>query len=254
MVSLNSAWAQSRTAGVAQADQFTYGNFVSHYESNFPEIMSDPQRIAELLTANATDWLRVSVVNVTAQTTVYLQVIRHFQNGSESSSEGFVNIVVGLGTMIYRVVGANLNLTDGAYVQHSQGNISKILNRSYENTSREVIYMNTTGHSNITWIGSPMMNGTSDDLTEYYWDRATGALVEYSDQTVVQSDNYTAIYSSSYMLIASNVWTVPEYAGLPIMAFALVSLAILFFATLRKIRSNLKAGTVSRFATCGNHD
>jgi hypothetical protein len=76
-------------------------------------------------------------------------------------------------------------------------------------------------------VDDSTINGTGQAFTNYYWDRSTGILVEYSYKVIEQVGEYITTLSTSYRIIESNVWIVPEF---PTWTSAILILAVLTVA------------------------
>lgn len=229
--------AQDRFVGVSQGDWFRYGHFVAYYSSNDPNATFSPPGLAGLRQTNETDWMLMSVQNISS-TAVFLKIITHYRNGTENTDSGYIDVNLGSGKMVFNVISANLNAGDSVYsgIQYSDSKISQTINRTYPGGARETNYMNRTRRMNVTRINSETMNGTWDETVHWYWDRATGVLVEYSSETVERIGNYTSIWSTSYRLIESNLWTVQEQSTwlttiiiLTILALIIVAVSVLIY-------------------------
>jgi hypothetical protein len=199
------------TPGVKQGDEFTYA-FEVHWTSTTPSA-SPP---SDLVNLNRTQWLKVTVNQVVGPI-VLMNITGHIVNGTESTSQAWVNIETGEDYGGFGlVIPPNLNTNDVAY---AAGNKSFTINatstRTYAGDSRELVHFtaNNTGMNDYAYV--------YDDI---YWDRQTGALVEWYTERVSLAgvNEKTALH---WTLTDSNVWVIPEFPA-PLV------LLILFMATL----------------------
>lgn len=197
-----SAGALVRTPGVNVGDTFTYGNISFEWNCSNPAVVPP----AEWVEMNQTEWILGTVESVVG-TNVTATLLFHFKNGTETSESGWIDVDTGdnLNLDLF-FISANLNISDPIYSSgsHSTWYISDASLKAYPGDGQRM-----TNHNNITGAT------TSQNL---YWDKATGALTEMS-MTYNQTTTYTLQYSLSLELIESNVWVVPEFAGLPKLCF-----------------------------------
>ncbi|MDH5483030.1 MAG: hypothetical protein OEY22_09160 [Candidatus Bathyarchaeota archaeon] len=244
LAALTPVMAQDRVVGVSQGDWFRYGDFVACYSSNDPNATFVPPGLAALRETNETEWMLLSVLNVSftsvlnvSFTSVSLEVVTHYRNGTENTDRGNISINLGDGKMASKVVSANLSVGDSIYsgIHYTDSKISQAANRTYPSGSRETNYMNRTSSMNVTRMNSETLNGTTEETVHWYWDKATGVLVEYSIETVENIENYTSTWSTSYKLIESNLWTVQEPPTWPIiilltiLALIIITVSILIY-------------------------
>jgi len=240
MAVMASVVAQDRLVGVSEGDWFRYGYFVAYCSSNDPNATFLPLGLAGLRQTNETEWMLWSVLsrapNVSS-TAVFLKTVTHYSDGTENTDTGYIGVNLGSGIMVFKVISANLNAGDSVYSHiHSDSKISQTINRTYPGGPRETNYMNRTRHLDVVRMNGETMNGTRDEIVHWYWDRATGVLVEYSSETVMHIGNYTSTWSTSYRLIESNLWTVQEQSTwvttiiiLTILALITVTVSMLVY-------------------------
>lgn len=232
--------AQERTVGVMVGDSFEYGYFAANYSSNDPYYETHTLPIGtlkEMQDYNETEWKLMSVRNITSYgvfpqyptTRISLQEVQHFKNGTEITFDESVDLYYGV-NVSYSVIAANLTVGDEIYesTRYLGQRITQTLNRAYGDVVRQTNFVNFTRlHTNVTRItDSYNATGTYDQIINCYWDRASGIIVEFSNNNIEQVENYTTAWSWSYTLMESNVWTVPEYSTLPPILLIFVTLAI----------------------------
>lgn len=229
--------AQERIVGVAEGDWFKYGDIDVSWNSDDPYVAFPPHGWELLAEMNETEWMLWSVQNVSS-TAVFLKTVKHYSDGTENTDTGYIGVNLGSGIMVFKVISANLSAGDSVYsgIHYSDSKISQTINRTYPGGPRETNYMNRTRHMDVVRMNGETMNGTSDEIVHWYWDRATGVLVEYSSETVEHVGNYTSTWSISYRLIESNLWKVQEQSPwlttiiiLTILALTTVAVSVLIY-------------------------
>ena len=219
--------AQERTIGVTVGDWFKYGEFNVSWSSNIPNA-TFPAAAEEM---NETEWMLVSVQNISWGKWVFLEIVKHFKDGTEKTENGSVDIETGAGIMNGRIISANLNANDTIYTgsPFSTSKIDETIVRTYPDGERETNHANTTWELNGTlYINSQTINGTEKGVTNCYWDRSTGILVENSYEEVEQYEGgeYLTTLSATYRITESNVWTVPEFPTWTSMLLILIVLTV----------------------------
>jgi ABC-type transport system substrate-binding protein len=190
--------AQPRIVGVAKGDQFKYGEFCSHWNSNDPEA-TPPSAINVY---NETEWFSMSIENVSG-TIVNVHFTYHFKNQTETPSDAYVNIDTGEGNAIVWIVSADLEENDSLYTTGYLANwkINETIVRTYPYGNRDTNHINITmeqlGEGYHSWMRA-----------NYYWDKSTGVLVEFSAEATLQTGEYLTTYSISFRIIESSVWVV----------------------------------------------
>jgi hypothetical protein len=230
-LSNSSVLAQVRTVGVSEGDWFKHGEIDVDWQSNDTSATFPPYGWDWIGEWNETEWMLATVesisgTNITSQTTEY------FKNGSEEIRSGWIDIDTGNSTqmenetmdMTFMFILADLAVNDSVYSSagYSEWKINETVLRVYPDISRE------TNHINLTWEYS-FSNGVSTyyyQSMNYYWDRSTGILVEWSIDAINQTGQYLTTWSVFSRITESNMWTVPEF--FPPVTIALGS----FIATL----------------------
>jgi len=241
--------AENRAAGVVVGDWFKYGDFKAYFNSNDPyadPILSYPSTLGFLNEANETEWMLMLVENISSPSfpfdpshyvyTIHLSTTKHLKNGTETVEAGFVSLEDGWGNMAFKVVAANLDVSDDAYIVHS-GKIDSTMNRTYPNGVRETNHMRMTYNmTDIRYLDSETLNGTRDEIQDYYWDRVTGVLVEYSFYLSEEAGNWSSSWSMSYRLMESNTWIVPEHFTTLTLLVTFAFLALLILLSKRRLK------------------
>ena len=218
-VALNSVSAQSML-GVSEGDTFKY-DIIYYWSSTTPGGIAP----AELRAINQTEFFQVTV-NKTMSTTVQLDTLWRFDNGTEITGSDFAEVSQGAlgGIYIYAA-----NLTAGSLLFPS-GDLPWRINsttfREYDGNFRETNYIE--------------VNNTNVDDKVYshmslYFDKATGILVEFT-LTEVEEIHPTQTVTQHVVLIDSNVWVIPEFPGLIVfpVLFVGTSTALIFLKRNKK--------------------
>jgi len=97
--------------------------------------------------------------------------------------------------------------------------------RTYPDSVRE------TNHLNMTKEYSFTVNETEYyfyQTVNFYWDRSTGILVEFSFEGINQIGEYLTTWSFLLRITESDVWVVPEFSTLTsiLLVFIVITTAI----------------------------
>lgn len=197
------------TVGVSQGDVFEY-DMVSYWSSLYYDTVPE-----ELLELNQTEWLRATVTGVSGSQ-ISTRVTAHFRNGTEISSDGSCNIDTGENPGGPPFISANLGKNDLVNPSASEKwYINETVTRTYKDGSRQ------TNHLRLEYVENSTDVGEYNRIYEYYFDKNTGALVEYKYEF-----SYTGLTSiQQSKLISSSVWVIPEFPAFIILPlFAMITL------------------------------
>ncbi len=187
---------QARVPGVSLGDTFTYNvtGFWNASDSN----ATVPERLLEI---NQTKSFRVTITNVT-DSMVTTRDTWIFKNGTEYNSTGMVNVETGqnLGGF-WPIVAANLGKND---LLHPAGQnritVNETISREYPSGTRE------TNYFKYKYQGVDDEYGNYSAEADYYFDRATGMLVELYDRSTFPSAGTQG--AILWKIKESNVWAV----------------------------------------------
>jgi hypothetical protein len=197
------------TVGVSQGDVFEY-DMSSFWTCDF---MDTPP--AELVQLNQTEWLRVTVTEVSGSQ-IRTRITTHYKNGTEVNSDGFCDIETGENVEGPPFISANLGRNDVINPSASEPwFVNATIIRDYVNDQRETNYLKLEHTENSSEVGG------FKNVYEYYFDKNTGVLVEYTSK--FSYSGLTSITLSK--LISSNVWVIPEFS-------AFISLTVFMIMTL----------------------
>jgi len=224
-----------RTVGVSTGDWFKYEDITVTWSSNDPDA-SKVWYGMDLEMYNQTEWVKIEITGVSG-TNVTMQGIQHFKNGTEEISDGWVDIDTGDSiNASTTVIGANLNEGDPIYTAGDYYNwfINETIIRDYPgpDTPRGTNHINMT----YTYQGTipPDINVDYFYSINFYWDTATGVLVEDSFEMINQTGEYLTTWSIFFKISESNVWIVPEFPNLIVwLAVIGTATAVLVFGERR---------------------
>jgi hypothetical protein len=240
---LGQTLAQTRAPGVKAGDEFTF-DVTTHWSSN-NSWLTIPDNLLDI---NNTLWYKVSVSDVT-QFNVTATNILHFVNQTEASSLVIVNTDTGSTNNVKGYQGfVNANLSAYDLIHPSGEDLTRInqtISRDYTGGKRD---------TNVVKFSFPSVD-TDINLTigtenvSYYFDKATGVLVELFIETEYFSPAETS--STTLMLKETNLWTVstPQQEESPwplliivaIVAVIIVAIvAVLYFRARKKSKKKFQ--------------
>jgi hypothetical protein len=216
MIGQTLAQTEQPTPGVSPGDVFTY-NFSVHWSSTDPNAMPP----AELVELNKTKTIQITITEVDGLM-VLMNITSRFENGTESTTNGMVNILSGEDIRGFGlVIAPDLGTDDIVY---PAGVRSFMINST--GTSTYSFGVRETCHSS--------MNSTDVEGFVYYFDslffdRKTGAMLEwYIEQVSSSSPNEKTAYQWKINEFDLNtVANISDYWPLIFAAVAVVGVAVL---------------------------
>jgi hypothetical protein len=211
---VGAASAQTGTVGVTVSNTFKYSVNVI-WSSNDPTATPS----TDLENLNKTQWMQVAVTAVSG-TNITGQITAHYQNGTEITSGGWIDIAAGNSENLTAwFISANLVAGDSMYTSspYNTETINETVPRTYPNGVRD------TNHVNITGASASVL-GNLSLANNLYWDKSTGVLVELSVEESNQTGTYTTNWSEDVQISDSNVWTVPEFPSWTLTILTLIGL------------------------------
>lgn len=194
-VKLVEAEPVERTVGVKVGDMIKYAGFLALWDSDKPTA-TIPQ---DLIDFNNTLWAMNTILNISG-TTVTFQRSTHYENGTDKSDVGQVDVNTGEGNSTFAFVSAGLTAGGRVYTSEelSSARINSTTPRAYSGLTRE------TNLLNVTTIDTE----TSTALwSEYFWDKATGVLVEqFWSYAGIDESGYLTLASVEYEMVDNNIW------------------------------------------------
>ena len=240
-----------RSVGVSVGDWFKYEfSDVKSNSTSYPNATSAIGSGPGFDEANETAWFvrtvqRIDYLNFNFSCRVIFQNLKHFKNGTERTESGFVDIISGDGNMSVSVVSANLEVNDSLYdnVPYRYWRIADVTLKGYPNGTRETVHVQraleiketiineTGGNGNETTT-----NGTRLIVSDYYWDRPTGILVEFSYEETDRAGDYLGMTSYSLGLVESSTFAVAEFPifFIPLLSLMITSLAVIVYIRKRR--------------------
>jgi hypothetical protein len=224
---VGSASAQVATpeAGVSAGNVFAYNFFAFWSSTN--QTATVPAVLAEL---NKTETIRITITQVSGLM-VFMNITSRFENGTENTSEDFVNIMSGVSVKAFGLI-VSPKLTKNNVV-YPYGDINFTINgtmtRTYSFGVRE------TAHSSVNSTDVPGTVYAFDDL---YFDRETGVMLEwYAEQVQSSSPNEkTALLWKIKEFDLKTTGGLLDYWPLIVVVVAVVAVLIAVIAYLRRRR------------------
>jgi len=199
-----------RTVGVNIGDWIKFADIDVTWSSNDPNASKMPWGM-DLEMYNQTEWVRMEITQVSG-TNVTIQMVQHFKNGSDETSSGWVDVDTGDGVNVTSMlISANLNENDAMYTLGYEGwFINETITRIYPDGARETNHINSTIAYNYTI--PPDIEVDYFYSMNFYWDRATGIMVEDSFEVRNQTGEYLTAWSMVFKITESSVWVIPEFS------------------------------------------
>lgn len=208
--------AQTTVAGVSTGNFFNY-DFTTFWISSDANAVVSP----DLVDLNKT-WIGITITDV-SDSVVSMSITGHYENGTENTSEAWVNIETGEDSGGYGfVVAPNLGANSVIYPSGDYSfSINDTVMRTYSGGERE------TNHY------SAYLRDVGDYVYSYdelYLDKKTGVMVEWYTERVAEiSPNETT--AIRWKIRESNVWVVPEFPSLLVLPFFMIAtlLAVIIY-------------------------
>jgi len=228
MVAASVTASPTRTVAVNPGDWIKFGDVTVTWNSNDPNA-SKVWYGMDLETYNQTEWVKMEFTQVSG-TNVTIQVLQHFKNGTEENSSSWVDVETGEGEGEGVLISANLNENDAMYTSgyYSTWLINETITRTYPDGARQ------TNHINMTYTVDYFYS------MNFYWDRATGILVEDSFEMRNQTGEYLTTWSIDFKITESNVWVIPEFPSIIILLLFMMITLLAVIVYKRKHSMQLK--------------
>jgi hypothetical protein len=219
-------YAQLRTVGVSEGDWFKY-NLSLNYDSEM-NITSENFPIEDFLVGEQVTLtiLNVSGTNVTGHFTVF------FENGTEHSQIGSVDLISGEGDLRSWLIAPDLNAGDSLYPSEPGEMINETILQTYLWGSRET---NHLAYSFYYTSGEDYSNLSVD----MFWDKEIGVVTELSfEANILLNGTSMNAYAEWIIIESSTLEDVPEFTQI---AFVLIMVSITFSISLIKSKKHFKA-------------
>jgi len=229
------------TVGVKEDEWAKYGNFSASWTGQ------KPLGIEEF---NNTEWAVVTVQSISG-TTVTVEWLTHYKNGTEKTTTESGDIATGSGDISFLIISANLGRGDTIPLNFSgvPDGVSPVINdtvtRTYAGAQREVNYWGYY-FSNV----STMYNHTVD--YDFYWDKAKGILCEFTMSMSNASIGFTISYAMRMKINETSMWAggiipgVPNYMLYIIIAVVAIVIIVAAVFVMRKRKAPTPTITPSR--------
>jgi len=219
----------TRAPGVSPGNTFTYD--VTSFWNSSGTNATVPQRLLDI---NQTESFRVTISEISGSMVTTLDTWI-FKNGTTRNSTGMVNVETGFSFGgFWPVVAANLGKGD---LLHPAGQneitVDETIIREYPSGARE------TNHFTFNYQGNDENYGYYAAEGNYYFDRATGMLVELYDKSEFLSANTQG--AILWKIKESNIWIVPEFPSTLILTFFMIATLLTAIAYKKK-----RIGTTQR--------
>jgi hypothetical protein len=178
--------------GVKAGDWIKYGQMSITWSGNGTE----PSYITE---EKKMDWGKIEVENVTG-TTIGLNMTSHYNNGTETSATGSIDLNSSTMSGSRFLIAANLKSGDPLATQPNSPTINQTITRIYAGASRNINVLDITAVSTSVY-GNQTVTG------KFYWDQNTGVMVEY-DVKGPDYSNSGAYTETSMKATETNMWSV----------------------------------------------
>ena len=208
--------AQLRTVGVVVGNWYKHGSISVSWQSNDTGASFPPAGWEWVEEWNETQWMTVTVQSISG-TNITSVVAQHFGNGSDKIRSGWIDINAGNSSaqtnetmdMTFMFISASLEENHTLYTSGDfmHWTINETTTITYPDTVRD------TNHLNLTYRYS-YGNGVSVDYYQsmnYYWDKPTGILVEWSVEVINHTGSYLTHWEVLSSITESSIWVIPEF-------------------------------------------
>ena len=214
--------AQTVTVGVNPGNTFNY-SYKINWDSTDPHAIV-PAQYGEL---NTTQFIRITVITVTGSL-INVDVTRHFNNGTEQTQNGNIDVNTQVLEIPYSVliIRADANPGEKIYPAGGHAILTDTATRTY-----------SIGPVDAVRYVSPDTTGGNSEKTEIYYDRTNGVAVEYNFISQETSGSYVTTTRETVLI---NSWVIPEFPSTAVLMFLLIAIPIVLVAYKKKGISNSK--------------
>ena len=215
--------SQDVTVGVSVGDWFMYETTILDWIVD-PGVPFPPDQYTEFLyTYNETDWQKYTITDIDG-TTVTFEVVTHWKNGTETTSELTIDITSDQTN--FWVIEANLESGDQLRDEFYLFDFLYFPPR-YLNDSTPVDYETETREANVLDYEQPVVNMEDSIHSTMLWDKESGVLVRYynvMNNTSSLGDKYFVIFEIE--LVDANLWVIPEFPTGTVMLFVFIAVTV----------------------------
>lgn len=210
--------AQVRTPGVKEGDWFKYSldlNYDSELNFTSEDFPLANFLVGQQITFTIED---ISGTNVTGSFTI------NYENGTEYSQYGSIDLVTGDGDLRNWLISPDLNTGDSLYASEPEEMINETVTRTYYWGTRETNHLiysfNFTSEEDYSFLRADM-----------FWDKKFGVVTELSFEADVRVNGTQFDASAEVVIVESNVLeSVPEFNSTSlIITIVSVTLSISYF-------------------------
>jgi hypothetical protein len=214
--------AQTVTVGVHAGDTFNY-SYKINWDSTDPNA-NVPALYEEL---NATQFIRITVISVTGSS-INVDVTRHFNNGTETTQNGNIDVNTQVLDVPYSIliIRANANSGEKIYPAGGHSILSDTATRTY-----------SIGQVDTVRYVSPDTTDGNSQKTEIYYGKTNGVAVEY---TLISQETSGSYVTTTRETVLINSWVIPEFPAITVLMILLLAIPILLVAYKKKTLSNNK--------------
>jgi hypothetical protein len=231
--SLSMAFGQMMSSvGVARGDVFNYG-YTCYFNSDDPAAVPP----ASFSWINQTGYFMVNVTGVSGSS-ISLGTLMHGLNGSNSL--GVCNLSIDTGVASVSGYVGPVELGNFYCMARSVGMMGRMFPsaggsptindtslRSYAGGQRLTNHFVTTN----TTVGGMMLQ------SDFYFDQATGMMVEWHQQTIQTNGNLQTNSTQMMRINSSSIWVVPEFPSFEVVSFLMAT--VLAGAVIYKKKHNM---------------
>ena len=208
-------FAQIRTAGVKEGDWFKY-SLALDYDSEL-NFTTEDFPLANFLVGEQITFIieDISGTNVTGAFSI------KYENGTEYSQNGSIDLITGEGDLRNWLISADLNTGDSLYASELEEMINETITRTYYWGSRETNHLiysfNFTSEDDYSYLRADM-----------FWDKEFGVVTELSFEADVRVNGTSFDASANVEIVESNLLeSVPEFNSTSlILTIVFVTLSI----------------------------
>jgi hypothetical protein len=222
--------------GVSQGELFTY-RYTCYFNSNDSSISMPP----DFAWINQTDYYMMNVTGISGSTVNYATSMR-MVNGTIIMGTGGMNMASGANPMSgYNPMGMT-GVNSYFFMSSNVGMMGRMYSSSSNSpTINDTVTMGYSGGQRTANHMSSIINlNGMMNQTDYYFDQATGAMVEWRQQSIKNNGDLQSNSTQLVQITQSSVWAVPEFSVFLIVPVLCVVTAFVFFIRVRQVRCRLK--------------
>lgn len=222
--------------GVSDGDTFSY-SYLCYYQSDDASFSMPP----DFSWINQTQYYMMNVTGISGQAVNY-DTHMFFMNGSSIAGYGYMNMQNGVNSMMQ-----GYNPMSGTYAGgyfFMQSNVG-MMGRMYPSSTNSPIVNDTVtrsypdGERTLNHMYFILNQNGDINQTDYYFDQATGTMVEWREQYIQTHGSLQANSTQIMQITQSSVWTVPEFPALIVLPLACAATAAVAAAVFLKTKTRI---------------